>query len=363
MGESAVVIGAGIAGLAVACSLERLGYEVRVLERDATLADHGAGLTLWPNATRALQALGLGDVLDSCHAIGEARTLNPAGTVLTRLPLAEITGRYGPLVSAERRELLGALRQHFRGQLDFGQTASVESGGLRVGGAPLQADLIVGADGIGSVVREIVAAGVPVRPAGYGAWRAIAATAAATPTAATETIGRGKRFGMVPLSAERTYWFAVLAAGEHADLTAEFKGWHEPVGEVIASTAAHERFYLPLADLPALARWHTGRTVLIGDAAHAMTPNLGQGAAQAIEDVWALTRHLARAPIATALPAYELERKRRAEQIVARSRAVGRLAQASNPILAAARDTLARLTPNYAMRRQLTRILESDRER
>src|SRR5262249_23697013 len=106
-----------------------------------------------------------------------------------------------------------------------------------------------------------------------------------------------------------------------------------------------ERSYLPLADLPELPPWHRGNLLLVGDAAHAMTPNLGQGAAQALEDVAALHRHLGSQPLPNALAAYVGERKRRAERIVARSRSAGRFAQASNPLAVRMRAAFMRRTP------------------
>src|SRR5262249_44016426 len=157
----------------------------------------------------------------------------------------------------------------------------------------------------------------------------------------------------------RTYWFAVLGQdGERADLVHEFAGWHEPVAAVLAAPDVGERSYLPLADLPALPRWHDGNVVLVGDAAHAMTPNLGQGAAQALEDVAALAAHLRSLPQPDALAAYVKQRKRRAQSIVARSRAVGRLAQASNPVAVPLRTLLLRRTPQALVWRQLASVVE-----
>src|SRR5690348_13671705 len=101
-GSSAVVVGAGIAGLAAAHALAELGYALRVVERGRGLSDEGAGLTLWPNAVRALRSLGLEHVLDSAHRVPEAITMRPDGGVLARMPLAQIERRFGPLLSVHR---------------------------------------------------------------------------------------------------------------------------------------------------------------------------------------------------------------------------------------------------------------------
>src|SRR5436190_16844789 len=157
----------------------------------------------------------------------------------------------------------------------------------------------------------------------------------------------------------RTYWFAVLGSdGGEADLVREYARWHDPIPDVLAAPATGEPSYLPLDDLPALPRWHRGNVVLVGDAAHAMTPNLGQGAAQALEDVASLAQHLEHEPPARALEAYVAQRKRRAELIVARSRAFARLAQASGPVAARLRTALLRRTPRAIVWRQLAAGME-----
>lgn len=173
-------------------------------------------------------------------------------------------------------------------------------------------------------------------------------------------MGRGKRFGLVPLKGGRTYWFAVVADGDgDDDLEAEFGDWHRPIADVLAATPIPERTYLPLYDLPPLPRWHQDRTVLLGDSAHATTPNLGQGAAQALEDVAALAPLLGAQPPAEAFLVLERRRKRRAERIVKQSRAIGRIAQASNPVAARLRDLAARGTPELLAYQQMARTLDS----
>jgi len=153
------------------------------------------------------------------------------------------------------------------------------------------------------------------------------------------------------------------ADGRHADgdasvdLEKAFAGWHEPIAVVLAATPASARSYLDLRDLPPLPRWHSGRHVLVGDAAHAMTPNMGQGAAQALLDVAALRDELAAKPRAEAFRVYERSRKRPAERIVRQSRAIGRIAQTANPLAARLRDTLARHTPAALMAYQMGRVL------
>jgi 2-polyprenyl-6-methoxyphenol hydroxylase-like FAD-dependent oxidoreductase len=264
------------------------------------------------------------------------------------------------MVAVDRGELLSGLLGAVRAPIEYEAPVLATDGRLLLDGSELHADLIVGADGIHSVTRTVVAGDVEPRPAGYGAWRGVAITGDLTPPEASETLGAGKRFGLVPLTRERTYWYAAITGDEgHADLEAEFAAWHPPITEVLEQTPAVDRTFLPLADLPRLERWYVGCTVLVGDAAHAMTPNLGQGAAQALEDVAVLARWLRGEAVESALAGYAAERKRRGERMVARSRSAGRVAQASGPLAVRARNAVVRRMPQGVVMRQLSGLLDS----
>jgi 2-polyprenyl-6-methoxyphenol hydroxylase-like FAD-dependent oxidoreductase len=358
-GASVVIVGAGIAGLSAAYALDRLGYEVRVLERDSVLRTEGAGLSLWPNATRALRELDLEGTLGECaHVVGDGVTLTPAGETIGRAPLDRITKRFGPLLSVHRGEFLAALRERLEVPVEFGIEVRCAAGALYAGDEQVEADLVIGADGVGSAVRELIAPGRVPRPAGQGAWRGIARLPGVGLRGASEALGPGKRFGLVPLGDERIYWFGVLAGdGAGADLENAFAGWHEPIASVLAATPSSARSYLPLGDLSPLPRWHRDGAVLVGDAAHAMTPNLGQGAAQALLDVAILGRELRERPPEAALAAYESARKRRAERVVRRSRAVGRVGQMTNPFAVGLRNAVIRRTPPVLVARQMEGVL------
>lgn len=359
MQRRALVVGAGIAGLAAAKALDDLGYEVRLLERGEGLRADGAGLTLWPNAVRALRELGLDHALEGCaHPVTAGATLRPGGEVIARAPMDRIAQRFGPLLSVHRGELLEALQRACPVAVEPGMDVRCEDGRLLVGSAPLDADLVVGADGIRSAVRALVAPAAEIRPAGYGAWRGIVDTGELTPEGASETFGLGRRFGMVPLRGGRTYWFAVLADAHAGDrLDDAFGDWHEPIPLLLDRARGETTPFLPLEDLRPLPSWHRGNAVLVGDAAHAMTPNMGQGAAQALLDVAALRRVLAGGPSRPAWAAYERERKRDAERVVRRSRSAGRLAQLSHPVAARARDFAVGIVPSVLVAREMERVL------
>lgn len=361
MRSDATIVGAGVEGLAAAVGLQRLGWEVTVLERAAAPRQDGAGLTLWPNALRALDAVGAGATVDRIGAPARRMVLCRAdGSRIAELPVAALTARHGPMIAVLRTELTQALTDQLSVPVRYGTSATVVDGTVFMDGQPARTTLLIGADGIDSAVREAVVAGIHPRFAGQFAARGVAQTGAATPTATSESWGRGLRFGLVPLRHGLTYWFAATttrAAAENPQET--FARWHQLIADVLDAPQVGRTPVLQLRDLPRLRTWHDRRsTVLVGDAAHAMTPNLGQGAAQALEDVALLLGALKSAPVPEALAVYEHRRKRRAEQIVRRSMITGRIAQASNPVTAVLRDMLARGTPDRAILRQYEAVLK-----
>ena len=169
----------------------------------------------------------------------------------------------------------------------------------------------------------------------------------------SESWGRGERFGIVEIGSDQIYWFAVANAprgGRDEDVTREllarFGGWHSPIATLIERTPAAAIVRTDISDRRPVSRWHEQRVVLLGDAAHPMTPNLGQGAGQAIEDAAVLDRCLATTDtIDAALRRYETLRVTRANSIVRGSRTLGAVGQLQHPIAVWMRNTVLRLTP------------------
>jgi 2-polyprenyl-6-methoxyphenol hydroxylase-like FAD-dependent oxidoreductase len=240
------------------------------------------------------------------------------------------------------------------------EVTSVEDGRVALhGGGEVRADLVVIADGIRSHSRRQVTSDPGSRPVGYGAWRGV--TRRAMPhVMPSETWGAGRRFGLVPLTDGRVYWFAVSGAehvtpGDQRPLILDlFRDWHEPIAEVVQDTEADVVSWRSIEELARpLGTFTRGRAVLVGDAAHAMTPNLGQGANQGFEDAATLCALLRESPSPTAaLARYDALRRPRTRRVGRQSRLFGAVAQLSPPLLVGLRDTLMRATPDSVADRQ-----------
>jgi 2-polyprenyl-6-methoxyphenol hydroxylase-like FAD-dependent oxidoreductase len=360
----AVVAGAGIGGLAAAVALAGRGWHVTVCEQAAALEPVGAGIGLAPNALRALDTIGAGDAVRARSALGGAGGVRrPDGRWLARVDLDDTTIELGDRVDVVRRaELLALLTDRLpAGSLHLGTAVrDVTPGGgadrprLRTDAGELTADVVVAADGVRSVLREALFPDHPgARYAGYTAWRMIAPAVDAEIVPA-ETWGRGTRFAIVPLADRQLYCYATAdtpagarAADEHAELLRRFGAWHDPIPAVLAATDPAAVLRNDIEELAApLAAYHRGRVAVLGDAAHAMTPDLGQGGCMALEDAVVLAHLLGRAGAEGtpgALADYTAARHRRTQQVAARSRRVGRVAQLSSPSAVTLRDLGLRL--------------------
>jgi 2-polyprenyl-6-methoxyphenol hydroxylase-like FAD-dependent oxidoreductase len=382
MTPTVAIAGAGIGGLTLAIALRRRGVPVTVLERASEIRPVGAGLGLGPNAIAALSRLGLADaIVRAGAAIGRSAILDAQGRALgSEMDVDRMAREVGaPLVALHRRRLHEALLEALGpGIVRRGFTVAGferRSGRVVVTGSTgecLESDLLVGADGLQSAVRtQVIGDGAP-RYAGYTSWRGVTlAGSVQPPSRMTESWGHGERFGIVDIGFGEIYWFAVANAppggadtGVHQELLARFARWHEPIAAIIAATPADRIVRTDISDRDPIERWHDGSVVLLGDAAHPMTPNLGQGAGQAIEDAVVLDMCLsAENSIEAALNRYEARRVPRANSIVLASRRVGVVGQWQHPLAVSVRNVGMRLTPSsvaLAQARKLMHVVDFD---
>ena len=375
----ALIVGGGIGGLVTAIALQRAGMNVSVFERVKEQQEVGAGLTLWANAMQALQKIGLPELLPSIgQPLSRSCILSWRGDILSETPMKALAERYGtPLMAVHRADLLAVLLKAVGENVVQSGVAFTgfrqDETGVRLqlaGVEEVPGDLLVGADGIHSSIRAHLCGATRPRYAGYTAWRGVVSTTPAgwNEHMATETWGNGKRFGLVPLSQGRIYWYATLnalegapdpQAGRKERLLKLFSTCHALVTEVIEATEEAAILHNDIYDLLPLAHWSKGRVTLLGDAAHAMTPNLGQGAGQAIEDALVLARCLATEPsVTSALQAYERQRLTRANTIVQRSHRLGQIFQREGLLATRMRNSLLKITPSQVLLQQLEWVLQ-----
>ncbi|MFF3557550.1 FAD-dependent monooxygenase [Streptomyces tsukubensis] len=388
--QRAVVIGGGIGGLTAAVALHRDGWQVTVLERAPSLDPVGAGIALAPNAQRALDTVGLGDEIRSLAAWqGDGGLRNPGGRWLTRMNSEALAARFGgPVVLLHRATLIERLLSRLPdGTVRTGSPARLVDPGV-AGGRParvavpydgtgpaaatgpagpesaagpetgpeteIEAELVVGADGIHSAVRRVLFPDHPgPRYSGLTTWRIVVPGACGVDGFQPhETWGAGRIWGSHLLKDGRVYAYAAAVApeGERADderaeLLRRYGDWHDPIPRLIAAAAPdgvlrHDVHHMT-DPLPA---FHRGRTVLVGDAAHAMAPSLGQGGNQAVEDAVVLAHHCAGADLGAGLAAYTADRLPRTSRIVRRAARVFRLHSLHSRPAVALRDGLMALT-------------------
>jgi 2-polyprenyl-6-methoxyphenol hydroxylase-like FAD-dependent oxidoreductase len=359
-----VVVGAGIGGLCAARAITLAGHEPVVLERSPAGGAIGAGLVLWPNAVRALDALGYGHAVRAVAAPARRALFRGAGgSTLSEVDVHAL-GREedAPMLVVERPALQELLAEGLTVRYGTAVRAADERGVTLAGGERIEGAAVIGADGIGSVVREHVSPGARPLDTGYTVVRGIAAHDIG-PGEAFETWGRGELVGGASLPAGRSYWYyeapTALIEGRDPLSAVNAERWPAPTPEQIAATRPEDVLVNSIRRLVALPTWTRGPVALLGDAAHAMEPNLGQGAAQVIEDAEALLIALRNGgELSGALAAYAASRRRRARMVQRESSRLARLALSTH---AGPRDLMVRLSPDFARGRVMKRLLQRPR--
>ncbi|WP_099224104.1 FAD-dependent monooxygenase [Listeria costaricensis] len=381
MGERFLINGAGIAGVAMALFLQQnKEVEVCLLEADEQIRTPETGITIAPNGMRILERLGLREQIEAAAKFSRDGLViaDRKGKPLTKFHEAAGDNRIWALPKADLKNIMlgalepGVLRLGQRGmdliQSQEGVQLELAEGGYLRGG------YLIAADGMRSVIRRQMFEQNRLRYAGGICFRGIIPKQPVhvVPDRFVEYWGRSGRIGIVPLSGQRTYWFAVLRARKNsailedyqaADLLAHFMEMPPDVTEVLHLTKNQPILREKLYELETLDTYANGRVALIGDAAHAMTPNTGQGGNQALEDAFVLAQLLHTSQVEKAFEMLSFVRRERVAKVAKLSRFVGRVGQIRNPLLIGLRNSLMRSVPADFQHRKLAEIYELETDR
>jgi 2-polyprenyl-6-methoxyphenol hydroxylase-like FAD-dependent oxidoreductase len=376
--STALIIGGGIGGLTAALALRRRGFDAQVYEAAPALRPVGKGIWVPTNAMQVLDRLGVAAAVRRAGWPLDRIQLRTAdGRLLTDVDLRPVAAKYGhTTVSVHRAELVRVLADALPPDaLHLGKRgagAEADGGGVTVrfaDGTQARGDVLVAADGIHSAVRDQFFPKVALRYSGVTCYRGVADLDLPADLARTcwEVWGGAARIGFSAVGPGQVYWFAPVTAPAGsplpagADLAAELAGRYaafpDPVPAIVRRTPPAEVIRTDLYDFAPIRRWWRGRVVLLGDAAHAMTPNLGQGGAQAIEDAYVLADRLAAGPTPErAFAEYERLRRPKARWVVNTAWRIGRLAHVRGRWLQGLRNAAMRWTPDWVNARQIDHL-------
>jgi 2-polyprenyl-6-methoxyphenol hydroxylase-like FAD-dependent oxidoreductase len=377
MAKVLLIVGGGIGGLTAAVALRQRGLDVSLYETAPELRPVGKGIWVPTNAMIVLERLGLGEaVRQAGTTLERIQICDVTDGVLQDVDLRKIIVRFGqPTVSIHRAELARLLAEAAPpGTLQLNKRCTrFEQDDRKVtvhfaDGTHAEGDVLVGADGLQSTIRRQLIPDAPLRYSGQTCYRGIADWELPTDLAGTccEIWGGDIRIGFSRVKPGQLYWFAPQTAPPNSPtpdeplaewLAARYAGFPSPIPEMLRHTPSAEIIRTDLYDFAPLRSWSRGRVVLLGDAAHAMTPNLGQGGAQAIEDAYVLAEELARChEPQQAIRTYEQMRIRKVRWIVKTAWRFGRIAHLRNRPARMARNWLLKHVPDWFSQRQLDRL-------
>ena len=337
------IVGAGIGGLSAGLALEQAGHSVEIYERAPEIAPVGAGLCMWCNGAKAMNSLGLEQRLEAISPPMRAvRFYTREGELLSDIPMEPLVATTGqrpyPVARADLQMALlgahGADRVHLGAECVGVEQSDDSATVLFADERRATADLVIAADGLRSAVRAHVVAEARIRSLSWD-WEGLTDVSLADPDIFAFFVGNGRRAATMPVAGDRFYFFFDFQTTpelEQLEMQAQleqlYDGWCDPVQRLIESIDPASAGHLNLCDLDPIESFVRGRVALLGDAAHATTPFLGQGASQAVEDAVVLTRYLAQSgdDVEQALQSYEVERMARVHAIVEGARAKGEAA-------------------------------------
>lgn len=374
------IIGAGIGGLTLGIALKQKGYTINVFEQATQLKEVGAGIILANNAMQVYDKLGIRESLEKQGNVIKAFYLStPDLKPMAGATLQQFEEKYGVKNIAIHRGILQKeLAKHLTSeQLHTGYALeqinrNEDAYQLQFNnGETVHSNLMVGADGIHSKTRQAIFPESTIRHTNQICWRGVSTYELPDlhQHQVTEAWGKGERFGFVKIAPKTVYWFAVKSfkpgneeMGSQS-LTSYFKYFDPMVCELIEATPTDQIHAARLSDLKPMKQWYKGGICLLGDAAHAMTPNMGQGAGQSIEDAYILSQCLGLYNPMEAFERYQELRLKKVTQIINKSWQIGKIAHVSNPVAVFLRNNLLKLTPESVNTKQTEMIFELARVR
>lgn len=368
------IIGGGIAGLTTAATFEKLNIEYHLFERSAEFRDVGAGIWLAPNAMQVIKWLGLDDrMLEEGNELTQFGLASDNLHFISKPNLDIVKNKFGYSTVAIHRARLQkvllesipknkiSLGHSFKNFQVHGETclSSFENGFQH------SSKFLIGADGINSKLRQQIFPKAKIRFANQICWRGISTLDIPDEFkhAGYELWGHGIRFGFSPISDNEVYWFAVdtgkkLLGSESCDkqmLLEKYKNFHPFVKQIIQQTAQDRIILKDIEDLEIIPKWYNENVLLIGDAAHATTPNMGQGGCQGIEDAYYLGQFLVQEKDPPeAFKMFQKFRKNKVHQIVNGSYRLGKIAHWKYG--KTIRNSLMSVVPSSILQKQLQSI-------
>lgn len=369
------IIGAGIGGLTTAIAFEQKGIKTRIFEQAEQIKEVGAGIILANNAMQVYEKLGLRKVIEeNGNSISSMNITKSCLKPLSTIDLSYFEQKRNiKNIAIHRGKLQQLLTDKLKSTeitLDHKLTSIVKNGidyDLNFkNGHQTQSSTVIGADGLNSIVRQNIFPNNSIRNAKQICWRGV--TEYELPlkfgNELNEAWGKSERFGFVQIAENKVYWYALKSFKKNMnefsinDLNEYFSNYNAIIKDIINSTKKEHINTAEISDLKPTNTWFKGNVCLIGDAAHATTPNMGQGACQAIEDAYVLSECLNKYKITKAFAEYQKLRLPKAHQVVKASWIVGKMAHLSNPILIGLRNQMLRSTPSSVNRKQNEKIFQ-----
>ena len=378
----AAIIGAGIGGLSTAIALQQAGIDFEIYEAAPELKPVGAGIVMASNAMQVFQRLAIEKkIIEAGLEIVNAYGVDQNFSLISGLRVKEkVASRYGVGSYAFHR---GRLQQVLFNEIDAKKIqlnkklTSLNQSNQTVtlsfeDGSSAEVDLVIGADGIKSAVRKNIFGEIPLRYSGQTCWRGM--TKFTLPHDkqfnSYEMWGneKGLRFGFVPTAPDEVYYFTTFYTAANGkddpslvkeNLLKDYSCFGDLATQIIEATPRENIIRSDIFDLKPITQWWRGRVALLGDAAHATTPNLGQGGCQAVEDAYVIARCLKEnSSIEKAFEQYQKIRYEKAVHVVNMSWRFGKVTNIGNPIVQAVRNGFMRMMPESMAIRQLDKILK-----